>query len=1456
MKTFFWAAVACVLQFGHLNCFGVDNFNITLNSSALVGNPTGPFSLDFQLADGSGTGDGNNTVTISDFNFHGGSWTGPSVVTMTDNSFFSEATYQFVPGGVLSFDVSMTTAVDAGGTPDEFSFDILDNSLSEIPTVGLGDAMVAVAIDSANPTVQVFGSDLTQTTINIPSPTVNYAYVPDSGIPLWMPGVLFASLCFLKKPHKVGAMARNICSSLFFSAIVAFAASAKVDAADLSANPLASRPSPPQPKALAAQTIVSGAGSYCASIGGSTFYESISSVDVTQNGNTLTIVVTVYIANPTGCTAGNPCPVYDDSPESVNVWIDFNGDGVFEAQELVLAQQGSGYLNINYNGDMQFIATIDVPQGAVANTKLRANLAWGYDATDPCTYSWAWGNVVNQAVTLNVAKVGVTQLAASQNVPIQGISNPIWQNAFDGSGNMVQLVAPESVADAMNQGSFQITATLDGYPQKPSWNPSVSYSWTLDDGAGSTLNGQGSFSGWLGQLAIDAPQNIGIYSFSLTFNIQDPNGNQIGSQSVTHKLYNILGQPLPTVNPPKQVWLQKATQWAAGADDTDSTENYLVSGIYGGAKGLGWLYRDGNPPPPWQALVEGAASQGNCVTYSDLWNAMAQVLGVQGTSIIPTKGQYDAGFVTKPATALDGFAGNAHAAGGPIDKWVFGMHQLGTGSSGFYDPTFGDVNTGLFDFIQWQGLPSEFLDSQGHVCQNLTDGHYVCFLEAEDAQYPWGNNEYHSPAGNETLSTPGTAGFTGVHSATATDSTGDGFFDSLQIISQVAVTNPGLFTVFGRLSANGQLISSRASRDSVLMTSFTITNNQIGNIGATLAFSGEDIYKSGLNGPYTVTLSLLDANGVLIGHDIFNTGAFTAAQFGEASARFSSVTISGLDTDGDSLFNYLQVQANIQAYQAMTYAVSGTISVNGTNIVSAQQTNALLVGPGTIALLFDGPTIHKSGLSGPYTIQLSLLDQNGRQSDATNLTSAVYTPQQFDGSRFLFQGPYSDTPIDTNGNGLYDFLAFHTSVNVATPSNYNIMAWLQDTSHHTLLYAKTNLTLLSGVYPISILFDGRAINQTGINGPYTVSYLLAKSPDGSTADSARNVYTTPAYLFSQFESPAAPLAQLTGQYNETATDTNGNGLYDLLTIGVQVLSGATGNLVVQAHLQASDGTDLGYATSYTNVHAGATGWVMLSFSGRSIFASGENGPYILTKVRAFNTGDPTQSQLVNNAYSTHAYLATQFDPVAAVRGTIKYSNGTAIGGAVISASGATPVYSTAAGKYNFGFAQGGAFTVGVTSPPGVANGPWQFFSNNVPIGTGQSSIVTVGFGSAVQLDAVLSANATDVSSQVSITRSGFVYNRTTKMFVQNVTVKNVGSTTLSGPISLVLDSLSSDATLFNATGATSAVPPAGSPYVNLTLATSGTLAPSGSTTVPLQFNDPTSQGITYNTRVLAGSGNR
>jgi hypothetical protein len=162
------------------------NFPVMLDTPGLVGNLNGPFSVAFVFTDGSGAGDSNNSVLLSAFAFGGGSagsvssFSGgasgnlSSGISLTDNSFFSELVSAFTPGSTLSFSVNTTTNVDGGGTPDQFSFSILNGSGSNIKTQDPtgANSLLTVNIDSANPTIQTFASEFT------PAPTATVVPEP------------------------------------------------------------------------------------------------------------------------------------------------------------------------------------------------------------------------------------------------------------------------------------------------------------------------------------------------------------------------------------------------------------------------------------------------------------------------------------------------------------------------------------------------------------------------------------------------------------------------------------------------------------------------------------------------------------------------------------------------------------------------------------------------------------------------------------------------------------------------------------------------------------------------------------------------------------------------------------------------------------------------------------------------------------------------------------------------------------------------------------------------------------------------------------------------------------------------------------------------------------------------------------------------------------------------------
>jgi hypothetical protein len=162
--------------------------------------------------------------------------------------------------------------------------------------------------------------------------------------------------------------------------------------------------------------------------------------------------------------------------------------------------------------------------------------------------------------------------------------------------------------------------------------------------------------------------------------------------------------------------------------------------------------------------------------------------------------------------------------------------------------------------------------------------------------------------------------------------------------------------------------------------------------------------------------------------------------------------------------------------------------------------------------------------------------------------------------------------------------------------------------------------------------------------------------------------------------------------------------------------------------------------------------------------------------------------------------------------------------------------------------QGSVVSLGATPNPGYAFAGW---SGNVSLPANTMTTVVMLEPQNITANFVTCSCATDVTSLVSITRGPNILNIATGKIFQTVALTNNSAFTITGPISLVLDGLSGNATLANAIGFTISNPPLGSPFLGVN-ATS--LAPGQSISVSLQFTDPSRAAISYTARVLAGPG--
>src|SRR5438046_9066421 len=139
--------------------------------------------------------------------------------------------------------------------------------------------------------------------------------------------------------------------------------------------------------------------------------------------------------------------------------------------------------------------------------------------------------------------------------------------------------------------------------------------------------------------------------------------------------------------------------------------------------------------------------------------------------------------------------------------------------------------------------------------------------------------------------------------------------------------------------------------------------------------------------------------------------------------------------------------------------------------------------------------------------------------------------------------PHPDSGQDTNANGLFDLLNVDVQVQVNVPSNFSAIAFLHDLSFTLTLFTFASVFLPIGPGSIRVSFPGGPINQSGIDGPYTVELQLYESATGLPLGT--NTTTTQAYSHLAFD----PLPAFTPQpHSDSVLDPTGTGLFDFLHV--------------------------------------------------------------------------------------------------------------------------------------------------------------------------------------------------------------------------------------------------------------------------------------------------------------------
>ncbi|MEW6592336.1 MAG: PGF-pre-PGF domain-containing protein [Candidatus Hadarchaeota archaeon] len=491
--------------------------------------------------------------------------------------------------------------------------------------------------------------------------------------------------------------------------------------------------------------------------------------------------------------------------------------------------------------------------------------------------------------------------------------------------------------------------------------------------------------------------------------------------------------------------------------------------------------------------------------------------------------------------------------------------------------------------------------------------------------------------------------FSPPHSDRGLDNDGDGKNDFLVIDLNVNVERAGNYHLGGSLyggtttytygdytyTGYGSYVASAFQEASLLAGAQTIQ----------LYFDGQAIKRAQINGPYTASFYIYDKTYYSYAYGEHTTSTYNYTQFGRALTGFSSPhSDSGLDTNSDGLYDYLEVTVNLNVVTAGEYILSGSLSGGSyenysalagtayrgyTYIDAASKEEEFSTGRQSVRLRFDGSRIRQSKLNGPYTVYLAL--QKGHEwIESANYTTVAYNYTAFQNPAVSLSPPHSDTGVDSNGDGYYDYLAVDVKLNVTRAGKYSVSGSLTSglaqvsisspaaagstasfaaadttttsstTSSATsggttaadvpyygayMDYAWNEAELSTGTQTVRLLFNGSRIRQGGIDGPYTVQ-VNVYGPHGMDqnvyswewATSDYGTHTTGTYQYTQFQPPAA---QFSSPHSDQGSDTDGDGKHNYLLVNAKVSVTTPGKYRLSGTLMGGGSAELYAGTTST-----------------------------------------------------------------------------------------------------------------------------------------------------------------------------------------------------------------------------------------------------------------------------------
>jgi hypothetical protein len=194
-------------------------------------------------------------------------------------------------------------------------------------------------------------------------------------------------------------------------------------------------------------------------------------------------------------------------------------------------------------------------------------------------------------------------------------------------------------------------------------------------------------------------------------------------------------------------------------------------------------------------------------------------------------------------------------------------------------------------------------------------------------------------------------------------------------------------------------------------------------------------------------------------------------------------TDSVADLDGDSLYDVLYVNLTVNVAVPGEYKIEGDLREGrtiGRGIARAEDVIGESAGIQAVSLIFRGELIRSSEEDG-YFVEIQLISEGTLELlDEREHFTAKYTHNEFDLPDTSIEIPVEHWLVDSDFDGLYNYLVINITLNVSVAGDYFLMGVLRDIWGQELDEPEMEmLSLEAGFQEVQISFEGTSIFNHG-----------------------------------------------------------------------------------------------------------------------------------------------------------------------------------------------------------------------------------------------------------------------------------------------------------------------------------------------------------------------------------------